>query len=146
MPGRAAEELVYGADEISTINQRRLVMARRIVTKLVATAAMSDAPAVGPRTLTQPYASGSRTLIQIFPRRVRHAGCARTGEARRVAVVPRTATEPEDRVAACSCEGAVSSWARVNTAVPHAAPGNTWQAERLHGSDGVGMVRMLPGG
>ena len=64
---------MYGLDDVSTINQRRLVMARRIVTKLVATAAMSDAPAVGPRTLTQPYAKGGRTLIQIFPRRVRRA-------------------------------------------------------------------------
>ena len=35
--GRAAEELVYGPDEMSTINQRRLVMARRIVQKLVLT-------------------------------------------------------------------------------------------------------------
>ena len=33
--GRAAEELVYGPDEMSTMNQRRLVMARRIVQKLV---------------------------------------------------------------------------------------------------------------
>ncbi|KAK9823015.1 hypothetical protein WJX81_007049 [Elliptochloris bilobata] len=69
LAGRAAEELVYGLDEVSTINQRRLIMARRIVTKLVAAAAMSDAPVVGPRTLTQPYDMGGRTLLQVFPRR-----------------------------------------------------------------------------
>lgn len=70
-PGRAAEELIYGADELSTINQRRLVMARRIVTKLVAAAAMTDAPAIGPRTLTIPFDKGDKTLIQIFPGRAR---------------------------------------------------------------------------
>jgi hypothetical protein len=37
--GRAGEELVYGPDEMSTVNQRRLVMARRIVQKLVLTVA-----------------------------------------------------------------------------------------------------------
>ena len=72
--GRVAEELIYGADEVSTINQRRLVLARRIVTKLVAAAAMTDAPAIGPRTLTVPYFKGDKTLIQIFPRRVRPCG------------------------------------------------------------------------
>ena len=97
---------MYGADEISTINQRRLVMARRIVTKLVATAAMTDAPAVGPRTLTQPYASGSRTLIQIFPRRVRRAGCAGAGG---LTEWQRACTRPLSRKtgqAACSWEHA----------------------------------------
>lgn len=33
--GRAAEELIYGEEDLSTINHGRLAMARRIVTKLV---------------------------------------------------------------------------------------------------------------
>jgi hypothetical protein len=69
--------MVYGADELSTINQRRLIMARRIVTKLVVAGAMSDAPAIGPRTLTIPFDKGDSTLIQIFPGRVRARLCAR---------------------------------------------------------------------
>ncbi len=67
--------MVYGADELSTINQRRLIMARRIVTKLVVAGAMSDAPAIGPRTLTIPFDKGDSTLIQIFPGRVRARRC-----------------------------------------------------------------------
>ena len=39
--GRAGEELVYGPEEMSTINQRKLEEARRIVTKLVLSGAMA---------------------------------------------------------------------------------------------------------
>ncbi|GAB4816210.1 hypothetical protein N2152v2_003256 [Parachlorella kessleri] len=62
---RAAEELVYGLDEMSTMNQRRLVTARRIVSKLVVSNAMTDNAAIGPRTVSIPSASGSRALKQI---------------------------------------------------------------------------------
>ena len=70
LSGRAGEELVYGGDEVSTINQRRLVLARRIVTQLVVSAAMTDAPGIGPRTISNPFSLGSSSLKQIVPRRV----------------------------------------------------------------------------
>jgi ATP-dependent metalloprotease FtsH len=54
LAGRAAEEAVYGADGMSTIQQRRLVLARRIAAKLVVSAAMAGGEALGPRTLSSP--------------------------------------------------------------------------------------------
>jgi cell division protease FtsH len=54
LAGRAAEEVVYGEDELSTMQQRRLVLARRIVTKLVVSTAMSPGDVIGPRTISQP--------------------------------------------------------------------------------------------
>ena len=69
--GRAAEELVYGADEMSTINQRRLVMARRIVQKLVVSADLHDNDELGPRTVSQPIVTGGSALMQLVPSRVR---------------------------------------------------------------------------
>lgn len=69
--GRAGEELVYGGDEVSTINQRRLVLARRIVAKLVVSNAMSDAPDLANRTISHPVRHGERSLRQIIPRKVR---------------------------------------------------------------------------
>jgi len=62
---------MYGGDEVSTINQRRLVMARRIVTKLVVSGAMTDIPEVGPRTVSIPLRHGTRSLKQIISNRVR---------------------------------------------------------------------------
>ena len=50
----AAEELIYGPEEMSTMQQRRLIDARRIVQKLVVSAAMSENPAIGPRTISVP--------------------------------------------------------------------------------------------
>eukprot|EP00951_Prasinocladus_malaysianus_P047741 scaffold651765_cov42-Prasinocladus_malaysianus.AAC.1 len=64
LAGRAAEEAIYGQEEMSTINQRRLVMARRIVTKLVVASSMSDNPAIGPRTISIPVYKGSKRLNQ----------------------------------------------------------------------------------
>ena len=46
-------------------------MARRIVTQLVVSAAMSDDPGIGPRTITVPFSLGSSSLKQLVPRRVR---------------------------------------------------------------------------
>ncbi|KAK9821639.1 hypothetical protein WJX74_002762 [Apatococcus lobatus] len=54
LAGRAAEELAYGLEEMTSINQGKLVLARRIVQKLVASAALNDE--LGPRTLA--YDSG----------------------------------------------------------------------------------------
>ena len=69
--GRAGEELVYGGDEVSTLNQRRLVLARRIVSKLVVSAGMTDAGAIGPRTVSAPVRHGGRALKQLILPRVR---------------------------------------------------------------------------
>jgi ATP-dependent Zn protease len=69
--GRAGEELVYGGDEVSTLNQRRLVLARRIASKLVVSAGMSDASLIGPRTVSDPVRHGGRALKQIILPRVR---------------------------------------------------------------------------
>lgn len=68
--GRAAEELLYPPDEMSTINQRRLVMARRIVQKLVVASAMTDNPDIGPRTISTPRRAGGKSLKQIVTDRV----------------------------------------------------------------------------
>ena len=68
--GRAAEELLYSPEEMSTINQRRLVMARRIVQKLVVASAMSDNPQIGPRTISTPRRAGGKSLKQIVTDRV----------------------------------------------------------------------------
>ena len=68
--GRAGEEIIYGGDEVSTINQRRLVLARRIVSKLVVSNAMSDAPELADRMISHPVRSGGRSLRQIILRKV----------------------------------------------------------------------------
>ena len=68
--GRAGEEIIYGGDEVSTINQRRLVLARRIVSKLVVSNAMSDAPELADRMISHPVGSGGRSLRQIILRKV----------------------------------------------------------------------------
>jgi cell division protease FtsH len=68
LAGRAAEELVFGPDELTTMQQRRLVLARRIVTKLVVSSAMDKTPEIGPRTLSLPRIQGTRSLMQLVPR------------------------------------------------------------------------------
>jgi ATP-dependent Zn protease len=65
----AAEELVYGPDEMSSLHQLRLADARNIAAKLVVSSAMSDNPAIGPRTVSTPRRVGS-TLMQALPRHV----------------------------------------------------------------------------
>ena len=68
--GRAGEEIIYGGDEVSTINQRRLVLARRIVTKLVVSNAMSDTPELADRMISHPVRHGERSLRQVILRKV----------------------------------------------------------------------------
>lgn len=68
LAGRAAEELIFGPDELTTMQQRRLVLARRIATRLVVSSAMDTAPEIGPRTLSLPRIQGSRSLMQLVPR------------------------------------------------------------------------------
>jgi hypothetical protein len=67
--GRAAEEILYGQDEMSTINQRQLTLARRIAQKLVVSGGLSDARGLGPSPITHPVPMGG-TLGQIVPQRV----------------------------------------------------------------------------
>ena len=62
---------MYGGDEVSTINQRRLVLARRIVSKLVVSNAMSDTPELANRMISHPLRHGERSLRQIILRKVR---------------------------------------------------------------------------
>ncbi len=57
---------------MSTINQRSLMMARRIVQKLVVSGAMSGSAALGPAPLSSPVPFAS-ALAQIVPSRVRAA-------------------------------------------------------------------------
>lgn len=63
---------------MSTINQRKLAMARAIAVKLVISGGMSGNPDFGPRTLSVPYDVGLNHLKQIIPREVglpwRHFG------------------------------------------------------------------------
>lgn len=61
---------MYGQDEMSTINQRRLVLARRIVQKLTVASAMTDNPVIGPRTISTPFRRGGKALKQIVSNRV----------------------------------------------------------------------------
>ena len=68
LAGRAAEEIYYGEDELSTMQQRRLVMARRIVTKLVVSTGMSPGDVIGPRTISAPKSTGGRALAQVVPK------------------------------------------------------------------------------
>ena len=70
LAGRAAEELMYSPDEMSTINQRRLVMARRIVQKLIVASAMTDNHKIGPRTISTPRRAGGKALKQVVTDRV----------------------------------------------------------------------------
>jgi len=54
LAGRAGEELIYGEEDLSTMQQRRLVLARRIVTKLVVSTGMNPGDKIGPRSLSRP--------------------------------------------------------------------------------------------
>ena len=68
--GRAAEEIMFGLEEMSTINQRRITLARRIATKIVYSGAMTDDPAKQSAPLTVPYDLGDGSLVQMLPERV----------------------------------------------------------------------------
>lgn len=80
--GRAAEEILYGRDEMSTINQRQLTLARRVAQKLVVSGGLSDARGLGPSPITHPVPMGG-TLGQIVPQRVSNAMTRPRGEAGR---------------------------------------------------------------
>ena len=65
--GRAAEELVYGEDDMTTINQKKLALARSIAVKLVVSGGMTEGPSFAPRTLSVPFDTGVNHLWQIVP-------------------------------------------------------------------------------
>lgn len=60
---------MYGPDEMSSLHQLRLADARNIAAKLVVSSAMSDNPAIGPRTVSTPRRVGA-TLMQALPRHI----------------------------------------------------------------------------
>ncbi|KAI3429278.1 hypothetical protein D9Q98_005374 [Chlorella vulgaris] len=65
LSGRAAEELIYGVDEMSSLHQLRLADARQIVSKLVVSAAMTENAAIGPRTVSVPRPVGAGLMQAI---------------------------------------------------------------------------------
>ena len=78
--GRAAEEVVYGRDEMSTINQRALAMARRIVQKLVVAGGLSASPALPPAPISVPVPMDD-AMGQVVPSHVRPAARSRRDSA-----------------------------------------------------------------
>lgn len=61
---RAAEELYFGPENMSSMNQRQLVMARRIVQKMIASGNMDTVDGIGHQTITVPFVHG-RTKYQV---------------------------------------------------------------------------------
>lgn len=55
LAGRAAERLLLGDDDISSLNMASINHARSVVHMLVLGSAMADNPAIGPQMLSQPY-------------------------------------------------------------------------------------------
>ena len=53
LAGRAAERLLLGADEVSTLSLHYIALSRQIVQRLVLTTGMSTQDVIGPRTLAQ---------------------------------------------------------------------------------------------
>lgn len=54
LAGRAAERILLGEGEVSTLSLAYLSYARQLVLRLVLSSAMSKQGVIGPRTLTQP--------------------------------------------------------------------------------------------
>lgn len=74
--GRAAEELIYGPDDMSTINEAALTRAREIVSKMVMTAGMCDVKEINTRTMAYPMESESflkDATIQFVPQHISSA-------------------------------------------------------------------------
>jgi hypothetical protein len=65
---------------MSTINQRQLMLARRIAQKLVVSGGLSDAAGLSPGPITHPVPMGN-TLGQIVPERVSEGFCSCTRRA-----------------------------------------------------------------
>jgi ATP-dependent Zn protease len=55
LAGRAAERLLLGDDEISSLNMASISHARSVVHMLVLGSGMADNPAIGPQVLAHPY-------------------------------------------------------------------------------------------
>lgn len=55
LAGRAAERLLLGDEEISSLSMASINHARSVVHMLVLGSAMADNPAIGPQMLSQPH-------------------------------------------------------------------------------------------
>ncbi|KAK9808335.1 hypothetical protein WJX73_003265 [Symbiochloris irregularis] len=68
LAGRAAEELVYGPEEMSTLNQRRIAMAREIAAKMVVASGMSNTPMLLGRPMAHTVRMGNALHHVVPPR------------------------------------------------------------------------------
>ena len=66
MGSRAGEGLIYGLEEMSTVNESTLDRARQIAVKMVVTAGMCDDPALRNRTMTYPKVREVANPISLF--------------------------------------------------------------------------------
>ena len=66
---------MYGADDMTTINQKKLALARSIAVKLVVSGGMSENASFAPRTLSVPFDTGVNHLLQIIPAEVHQLFC-----------------------------------------------------------------------
>lgn len=62
---------MYGEDDMTTINQKKLALARSIAVKLVVSGGMTEGPSFAPGTLSVPFDTGVNHLWQIVPPEVR---------------------------------------------------------------------------
>jgi cell division protease FtsH len=80
--GRAAEKIVYGQN-LSVLSQERLINARQIVSKLVASAALSDLPSLGLYRTATHFSKGPFGInMQLLPKYVQNAQMFEYDEAR----------------------------------------------------------------
>ena len=61
---------MYGLDEMSTLNQRRISMARELASKMVVASAMGDSTLLRGRSMAVPIWNGGSTLQHIVPSEV----------------------------------------------------------------------------
>ena len=62
--------MTYGEDDMTTINQKKLALARGIAVKLVVSGGMTENTGFAHRTLSVPFDSGVNHLLQIIPSEV----------------------------------------------------------------------------
>ena len=67
LAGRAAERMLLGADDVSSLNMENINHARDIVHMLVLGAAMADNPRIGPQMISQPNLSSELSnVVQMY--------------------------------------------------------------------------------
>lgn len=77
LAGRAGEEMLFGMDELSAMNEKRLITARAIAAKLCLFGSMRDDPVLGARALTRPDFQGWR-VEQTIPDTVTDSAVLKT--------------------------------------------------------------------